>query len=62
MNDKHCDMCHAQSKLREAMECIDAIPDFDIAMFDDPITRAYEWLEIAYSTLTHYPHEQARTP
>jgi hypothetical protein len=54
-------MCHAQAKLREAMDSIDAIPDFDIALFDDPITTAFEALEIALSTLTHYPHEE-RTP
>jgi len=55
----NCDMCHAQAKLQEAMACIEEIPDFDIALFDDPITRAIEWLEIAFSTLTHYPHDEA---
>lgn len=54
-----CDMCHAQAKLQEAMDAIEAIPDFDIALFDDPITRAFEALEIAFSTLTHYPHDEA---
>ena len=57
--DESCDMCYAQAKLREAMAIIEAIPDFDIALIDDPITTAIEWLEIAFSTLTHYPHEEA---
>jgi hypothetical protein len=57
--DATCDMCHAQAKLQEAMACIEAIPDFDIALFDEPITRAFEALEIAFSTLNHYPHEEA---
>ncbi len=43
------------------MDNIEAIPDFDIAMFDDPITNAFEWLEIAFSTLTHYPHDKVGT-
>ena len=55
---EHCDMCHAQQKLRDAMANIEDIPDFDIALFDDPITRAFEWLEIAFSMLTHYPHHE----
>jgi hypothetical protein len=56
--DESCDMCYAQARLQEAMACIEAIPDFDIALFDDPITRAFERLEIAFSTLAH-PHEEA---
>jgi hypothetical protein len=56
--DESCDMCYAQARLQEAMACIEAIPDFDIALFDDPITTAFEWLEIAFSTLAH-PHEEA---
>jgi hypothetical protein len=59
--DEHCDMCHAQSKLQEAMNCIEDIPAFDVAMFDESILLAFEALEIAYSTLAHYTHEE-RTP
>ena len=58
--DESCDMCAAQAKLQEALDIVETIPDFDIALFDDPITRAYEALEIAYSTLAHNPHEEAR--
>ena len=60
MTDEHCDMCHAQAKLQEAMDIVEAIPDFDISLFDEPILRAFEALEIAYSTLAHYPHEEAQ--
>lgn len=50
---ENCDMCYAQKRLQDAMNSIEAIPDFDIEGFDDPITTAFEWLEIAFSTLDH---------
>ena len=58
---ENCDMCYAQKRLQDAMNNIEAIPDFDIALFDDPITRAFEWLEIAFSTLMHEHQEASRT-
>ena len=62
ITDKRCDLCHAQAKLQEAMACIEAIPDFDIALFDDPITTAFQWLEIAFGMLDHYPHDEEAQP
>jgi len=56
--NKDCDMCYAQKHLQDAMNNIEAIPDFNIALFDEPITRAFEALEIAFSTLDHYPHDE----
>ena len=51
--NEDCDMCYAQKRLQDAMNNIEAIPDFDITYFDEPITKAFEWLEIALSTLYH---------
>lgn len=57
-----CDLCYAQKRLKDAMANVEAIPDFDIVLFDEPITRAFEALEIAFGTLEHYPHDEERTP
>lgn len=57
-----CDLCQAELRLLKAMACIDEIPDFNIAMFDDAITAPYEALQVAISTLTHYPHDEELVP
>ena len=57
-----CDLCQAELRLLKAMDSIDEIPDFDIAMFDDAITAAYEALQVALTTLTHYPHDEELVP
>ena len=57
---RHCDMCNAQAKIQDALDIVETIPDFDIPLFDKPILRAFEALEIAFSALTHYPHEEAQ--
>jgi hypothetical protein len=58
MTDERCDMCYAQKRLQDAMNSIEAIPDFDIALFEEQITRAYVAMEISFRTLAHYPHDE----
>jgi hypothetical protein len=52
-NGTECDLCHARRQLNAAMEKVEAIPDFDVAMFDEPILTAYYALDAACSALLH---------
>jgi hypothetical protein len=51
---EECDLCYARKQLKTALNAVEAIPDFDIELFDFPILRAYLALDEAHHALLHY--------